>query len=347
MSERTRYLVSPRSDFWLLGGGYLLALVPLYWLFTMRAGTPEFLRVAAVVQTIGHAINFPHFLVTYQLLYSDHRSKLLTKPAYGFVGIVAPIAIVALIAAAFVLKSAALFGALSIGMGFFSGLHFYKQSFGAAVVGSIHENVGFGAAQRFALKLNLLSIFGASLFYADGPLKQLPGWAPSIALGVVAVTTAYLAFQLVKPRIQGGLTRAPGARGGVSYAGGWAWMLTVWSNSVFMDLASLFHGVQYFAFVAAFRKGKTKGDLKRTLAYLLIPFPIAAVVLGWAPGNLDALLGARFAELGPIPFTVAFHLFFNLHHYAIDTVIWRASDPDVRRYVFESEQPKSALVGAA
>jgi hypothetical protein len=73
----------------------------------------------------------------------------------------------------------------------------------------------------------------------------------------------------------------------------------------------------------------------------------SALALGWflfrgAPRALDAQfasLATTGPELGPTPYFAALYAFVNIHHYFMDTVIWRKQNPDTRFLRAGTRQP--------
>lgn len=69
----------------------------------------------------------------------------------------------------------------------------------------------------------------------------------------------------------------------------------------------------------------------------------SALGLGWllfhgAPSLLDDLLVRRHAPasqaaLGPTPYFAALYTFVNIHHFFMDSVVWRRDNPETR-YLF-------------
>ena len=60
---------------------------------------------------------------------------------------------------------------------------------------------------------------------------------------------------------------------------------------------------------------------------------LGLVVFHGAPQALDAILVAkkdRFTDLGPTPHFAAIYVVVNLHHYFMDTVLWRKENPKTR-----------------
>jgi hypothetical protein len=83
------------------------------------------------------------------------------------------------------------------------------------------------------------------------------------------------------------------------------------------------------------RERPWRGRLARRLA----GFAAVAAVLGflgfWGlPVVAGAFLPYDQAALGATVFLFAFWVFINVHHYFLDSVMWRSRNPDVKRFLF-------------
>ena len=71
----------------------------------------------------------------------------------------------------------------------------------------------------------------------------------------------------------------------------------------------------------------------------LILFTLSGVILGFAgfwglPIMLNATIPYDDAVFGSTLFLFVGWIFINVHHYFLDTVMWRRENPDTRRYLF-------------
>jgi hypothetical protein len=100
-------------------------------------------------------------------------------------------------------------------------------------------------------------------------------------------------------------------------------------------MVPLFHSLQYLPFVYRMEDARLRDLPHRQLRATVI---IAGVVLaGWfafefGPNAIDTRLGT-FEAWGMFFFFTAAMLFINIHHYFIDSVLWRFKDPQVRNYL--------------
>jgi hypothetical protein len=85
----------------------------------------------------------------------------------------------------------------------------------------------------------------------------------------------------------------------------------------------------------------------RPAAVRLAALAGAAVALAWVlfrgvPGLLDGALvlraraGEAPSDLGNTPYFAAIFVIVNIHHYFLDTVLWRRENPETR-YLFSSD----------
>jgi hypothetical protein len=103
------------------------------------------------------------------------------------------------------------------------------------------------------------------------------------------------------------------------------------------------HSVQYLYFVWLMKRNDhavNAGPFSPPATARLAALGITALMAAFAlfhgiPGLLDATLLPREARrvtdgLGPAPFAAAFFVVVNIHHYFMDTVLWRRDNPETR-----------------
>jgi hypothetical protein len=138
-----------------------------------------------------------------------------------------------------------------------------------------------------------------------------------------------------------------------------AWVaIFVWYAVMARDPKALFwiqiaHALQYLAFPIRVEINRTAKGAAQTAARLGAHMAIyAAVLLGASyliaqvvPGSAMSVVGNIFGEEPGKVAPVLILMFINIHHYFTDGVIWKISNPDVRKELFahvpRPEQPKS------
>jgi hypothetical protein len=125
----------------------------------------------------------------------------------------------------------------------------------------------------------------------------------------------------------------------------WSWTVYSHADPLLVYVIPALHSVQYLYFVwllkrNAAREQEGPPSFGRPAGLQLAALAASAVLLGWilfsgAPAFLDAALvpnGPPSAEgpLGPTAYLAASFAFVNIHHYFMDTVIWRRENPETR-----------------
>ena len=125
-----------------------------------------------------------------------------------------------------------------------------------------------------------------------------------------------------------GHERAAGSRGAGSY------------HPLVRYAIPALHSLQYLYFVWLMRRNEARAaegppTFGTPTGLRLLVLALTSLVLGWlffhAPEHVDGWL--RFDEtgtLGPTPILAAVFVFVNVHHYLMDSVIWRRENPATR-----------------
>ena len=62
----------------------------------------------------------------------------------------------------------------------------------------------------------------------------------------------------------------------------------------------------------------------------ILQFHFAPSLLDWARWLVPHRTPAKLADLGPTPWFAGLFALVNIHHYLMDTVIWRRENPETR-----------------
>ena len=338
----------------LIGGGsmILLALMSV----SLKPESP----VASIgwwVFSLSFIVNFPHFLVSYQMLYVDFGARLLKERRLVWAGIVVPVILVGILTTAFISQSATLLGYMAASMYFFVGWHYVKQIFGGITVSNAMTGFSFNATERNVLKANLFSLWAISFlipnigehnYIQDGILYgalNLPAWPLDGAYLILGVSGVGVLALTVLKYIREGQWPSPTAV--VCFLTIYAWYLPALGHPMFMHLVPFFHSLQYLIFVYLFRRNKVAASIEQAATplarrrqvvglygYLAVPFITGAFFMYILPRALDQLHLADAQIFGPTPAYFCFIIFINVHHYFIDNVLWRGTNPDMKKYLF-------------
>jgi hypothetical protein len=375
---RSRRLLGPAFEFLLVGGGTLL-LLPLCWAYRHAFGLDAGeLLMGMLAFHAASLINDPHFAVTYLLFYRGATGRAFgdvypprQRARYWVAGVLVPLALVAWSIGAITAHSAPALGAL-IQLAFvLVGWHYVKQGFGVLSVLSARRGISWSRGERRVILAHCLAGWAYAwaspfdpgtrsvvngVFYTT--LPHPPGLEPLCLLAFVTSGLAAAGVVLRKWRRE---RRLPplGALTGL--------VITVWLWTVYTRLDPLFsywipalHSLQYLYFVGLLRRNAAleqagppsfKGSVGRELAVLAI----SAAGLGWlllrgAPAGLDATLvaatspGLALDAVGPTPWLAAFTAVVNIHHYFMDSVIWRREHTETR-HLLADVSSRESLIG--
>jgi hypothetical protein len=347
----------------LLVGGVALLFLPLAWGLRYAAGLDASeLAVGFLAFHAAYVINDPHFAVTYLLFYRDVRNRAFggsfgpaQRARYLIAGFAVPVALAAWGIAGIATGSARTLGFLFELMFLLVGWHYVKQGFGVLSVLSARRGVRFSPLER---KMVLAHCYAAWAYAWANPASTSklveekgvvymalahPHALELVALSIVLLSTlALIGVFWLKLRREGRLPLVPLA----------GFLITVWLLTVYSSLDPLMvyvipalHSVQYLYFVWLLKRNEAREregppSFGRPAALQVAILAASAIGLGWAlfhgaPEFLDGMFALRnpnAAEtaLGATPYFAVLFAFVNIHHYFMDTVIWRRENPETR-----------------
>lgn len=346
-----------------LVGGATFLLLPLGWVLRHWLGLDDAELVFGFTTFYAaYVVNDPHFTVTYFLFYEDARRRALgeeveraQKLRWVVAGIVVPALLALWGASALVRHSAQSIGWMTQLMFALVGYHYVKQGFGVLTVLSARRGVRITDVERRVILAHALAAWGFGWANPAAPAgefeeKGVVYWAPArppwlesaLAVALLVSTLAFVVVLVQKRRRDGrGLPAVPLT----------AFLVTVWSWTVFSSIDPLLryaipalHSVQYMYFVWLMRSGRARAEegppsFGRPVSARIAGLALGALGLGlllfrFGPTFLDTAFAPRLGRpdepLGATPFFAVFFVAVNLHHYAMDAVIWRRQNPETR-----------------
>lgn len=348
--KEERFLVSPKADFWLLGGASLVvwALLTVGQEFAVTRGFLTATQLETQFWVIA-LFSYPHFAASQWLCYS--RGKAFWRKNWRELFAV-PLLLLAALAWVYCQEKA--IGTL--GLRFFltaflllSGWHFAMQAFGSSVISFQYDGIRLDDKQRSALKASVLTLaiyFFACRFRTEADREvygvellslSLPDWA-YFAMAALVVVSALRAGHLLVFAPSRQTRTFPRGRAIVPWVALFFWWLpSLRSPQFFLYGIPLFHGLQQYAFTYRFERarGKSLGAIL-LLAAGLVGF--GYVLHRTVPFALDD------SGLGPRSnfFFLCFTFAINIHHYFLDRANWRMSDPETRRLLLGNPLARSA-----
>ncbi len=338
-------LVSPLLDFLAVGGLSILACVALHLAVPHDA---DLRRFEKAMYWTGIAVNWPHFMLSYQLLYWDRRRSLLSRPRFVWAGLVAPAILAAALAAPLVAGSATLLAGCVQAMFFLVGWHYVRQAYGCAVVLAAQSGFFLSVGEKAVAHGNLYALWWLGFAAVNTEAQpylfegvryaslELPRAALVAGFAAVGATGLAVVAAMIRRRRREG--SGPPLNAVVAFLSIHVWFLPLLRHPGFVFMLPFFHGLQYLLFALRFAHGKAAEAEAAGAPSWFGPYVGGSLVLGVlafvaVPRLLDATLPYDRALYGPTLALALVTLFINIHHYLIDNVIWHRDDPEVRRFL--------------
>lgn len=363
-----RYLFGPRIDFLCLGGGsiFLLPLIALLPVETYKPG------VAAGMMLLANFINHPHFAHSYQIFYRGFGGKAfgaggdsMLRLRYILAGLVVPCLLALFFIACLWREDVRMLGYSANLMALLVGWHYVKQGYGMLMVDATLKRKFFSSHDKIILQANGYAVWAAAWLWGNDQVRErdlwglkyftfdMPGEFLTVAAAVAVVTAGMTALMLAR--------RWKANGGTLPFNGLVAYLVTLYSWTLFVKVLPLWlfvvpalHSLQYMIVVyrfqsnyenarpgadAAPRSAVTRRIFGNTANMKLAVFAIVGLVLGFvgffgAPIALQWLMQFDRAIFGPAVLLFVFWIFVNVHHYFIDSVMWRRENPEARRFLF-------------
>jgi hypothetical protein len=358
------WLFHPLVDFFCLGGGSLLLLLPLLLVPVTPTLRLDFAFWALVV---AHIVNHPHFAHSYQIFYGGFRGKAFghtfepwLRRRYLFAGLVVPVLLLAYLLATIAIGSAAALGYAANAMFFLVGWHYVKQGYGMAMLDAAMKRRFFTAGEKKVLLWNGHAGWLLSWLLANRVVSEInywglalysfaaPAWLIDLATAAAVCTTGALLVMVVRKAHKEGW-QLPW-NGLLAYAVSlYAWLLFARVNPLFLAFVPAFHSLQYLVVVWRYQLNRTQAEpdagmrpgrlLPSVGSLRLALFLALGILLGWLgfwglPLWLNDTVAYDRAIFGPAVFLFVIWIFINIHHYFLDNVMWRRENPETRRFLF-------------
>ncbi len=350
------YLLSPSLDVLMIGGASIL-LFCISWLAIDKGSSTSQISWAAFY--LAFAINNPHFMASYVLLYWDKRAQLLKQPRFLWAAVIAPSLIIAYMIGCVAFASPRFLSYAVNFMYFTVGWHYIKQIYGTIVVTSARRGYYFAPNEAKTLKACLFPVWMLSYLNGNAGVRELmhygvgyktlafPLWVQTLNWGLLVGSAGIIIALVVRKYIREG--KLPGPAAITSLAAIYIWYMPSFYHAHFWYMIPFFHSLQYMLFVAAIKKNQYHDEAvlaapndppKQRLTFLQKYWGFVAFIglsaylsFKFVPNVLDANVDYDKNMFGKEIWMFAFITFINIHHYFIDNVIWRRDNEMLRKYL--------------
>ncbi len=352
MRSENKYLFGPWVDNTFLGAGSVFFLLIIY--FATRGMEHAHAWSLSTTLLIANLVNHPHFSVSYQIFYSNYKKKLTSSDykkslrlGYLFVGLIAPLFLFLLFFFCIFSRSPLVLGLFVNVMMFLVGWHYIKQGYGMAMVDAALKKKFYSETEKNILLINGYAVWLFAWAWVNSDLAQkdlryfdIPYYAIPVHdflfsfLMIASIFSSVAVLYVIFNRIREGKKTA--WSGLVAYLVSlYFWLLV--RDPILLLWYPMFHSLQYLVVVLKFQKNKflslESGRMKLILSMAI------SIFLGYyffweIPLFLDSKINYDKEVFGSSLFLFSFWIFINIHHYLIDTVMWRKENIDVKKYLF-------------
>lgn len=352
------FLIHPLVDVLMMGGLSIIFFVGVHF-FVEPSSRID--KIGWLMFYLSFAVNYPHFMASYVLIYKDYRSELFTNWKFTWAGIIAPAllvsAMVGLSLYAVSQNDISYLGYLPSLMFFLVGHHYVKQVYGCVIVSSAKKKFYFRKAECLSLWASMYSVwmmsFISSNIYIINTHKFYGIEYKTLGLDARWLTVVYAVTFLTASIFLGLMVKRYIKDGKILPLSAWTalvaiylWYIPAFYNAHYYYMIPFFHSLQYLLFSISFYKNKAcdhssgfedpsvaRADFLKKLG----GFVALIVVLGFLfwqfiPNQLNSRIKVS-PLLGPTIFIFCFQIFLNLHHYLIDNVIWRKDNEQMKKYI--------------
>jgi len=354
--RQTPAMITPFVDALCVGGAsVLVALVVL----ALDLRTPP--QVTLLMILTGFAINVPHFLASYRLLYGSVERRL----QYRGVSVYMPLVLLLfMLFALSMYPTNQLFLGAMVGAGsVLLAWHYTGQAWGMMASFAYIEGRTFTPLERRLTRANLYVLLSWHLVWAVVISRAMfqdaraDAWllSASMAQGLYQfVSVAALASSLLGLTALGLQWRRTGRPPTARMVLPWL-AIHMWYVLLYRDPAAIFwaqnaHALQYLIFPMRVEMNRTRDDAPRkrqgALGGHMAWYYVGTALLGLLvmqiiPEGVQvgfSFLGkTQYGSPSPFqsgPIQLAVVAFINVHHYFIDNVIWKIRNPAVRHSLF-------------
>ncbi len=232
------------------------------------------------------------------------------------------------------------------------GWHYSKQVFGCMIVYSKFEGYPLTRFQRALLKSSVFSVAFLNFVYMSKINTQSGQFQPLLFFSVPLSDLGFADIYLTIAQVWLGISILsvlwfvvyrnyvlnkiwPTRNIAVPWIAFHIWWIPILRQQEFYFLiVPFFHSLQYLPFAFKMEQSKNR-DVSpwRKMLFLMGLVFVGLMTFELIPEALDKVLRTEVNEL-PMFFTIAFVVFINVHHFFIDSVIWRSNQREIKYSLF-------------
>lgn len=334
MTKRLQFLNNDSWLSYLLFGLFSIILLTALYLFNVINFGYKITSSESAVTWLLILFSYPHFLASYYWFYTNENLRSENKT----VGLYLPIGLVGLLVIVMTVRAQILLQPMLFAAWILLFWHFVKQSYGCSVYLARHN---FDLKSKSWLLYSYLCLAGFGFLNIQRQEAKIIVFKSYISVhkvpeifSLALLAFAWLLFLLFVFSYFNKAINQPKKETlkkifviSIPWIANLMWF-SWWSIESFFALIPIFHALQYSPFILqgiARLQTDTKSFYKVVLAVLLVSTTVFVLI----PMSLNL-----YAPELATGFVTSIFIFFNLHHFFIDSVGWKLSQESLRKILF-------------
>lgn len=236
-----------------------------------------------------------------------------------------------------------------------TGWHYAKQAFGCIMVYGHYHHYPISKAQRLLLKCSLFSVAIYNFFFISNytssqsgsmtafiniPMSTIsfPEITEVVTLWLVVLSGLLVVIGVFYQNYKR-FDKLPSSAILAPWLALHFWWIPLFGFMDFFFLAvPFFHGLQYLLFAYQLEAPEKEWNTKKKIGVMALKAFLLMLVgflaFDYVPRTLDSVFSTD-SNLRIVFFFVAIPVFINIHHFFIDSVVWRFSDETIRKKLLD------------
>jgi hypothetical protein len=338
-------IINPVVDFLCVGGLSLIVFVPL-----LLSGRADLVLIGAGAQAwLATMINMPHFMASYRLIYRSR--EMILRHKWASIYVPAILIIYSALALWDAQRSPALAVILVSVSSAYLAWHYTGQVWGMMASYTYLGGARFENSERVLIRtgLRILLVWQVTWFLYT-QLRDPSMIRPVYLLITAGIGVAFVlgAIGILKMRRRTG--KFPPARALVAWLAIFAWYAVMARDPKAIFWVQIAHALQYLAFPVRVEMNRTSEHgaarsgrvVRHMLIYGAALLGVSYIMAQALPASAMSVIGNIFGEEPGRAAPILILMIINIHHYFTDGVIWKISNPEVRRELFAHVAPAEA-----
>ena len=320
----------------------------------LLSGRSDLLLIGAGAQAwVATAINMPHFMASYRMVYRSREMILRHRWASIYVPVILLIAVLAAIWEA-QFSTAGVVILISVSSAYLAW-HYTGQVWGMMASYAYLDGASFEQSERFLIRTGLRILLAWHVTWFLYTQLRVPSAVRPAYLVISAGTLAAFVLGVIGlARMRRRTGKLPPARALIAWVAIFVWYAVMARDPKAIFWIQIAHALQYLAFPIRVEINRTAAEPEKSHGHvawhmalygaglLVVSVIIAQVVPGRAMDAVANVFGEQPGRVTP----VLLLMFLNIHHYFTDGVIWKISNPEVRKELFAHVPRPAARVSA-